>query len=506
MTESRDYKWLPLDEIEQQPMIFSMRENLMKILGIEETGKHKEIIRKDMEASEMNDLRKQRANDLKKALDNDLLTLSDFAKAMKNLSHLVPKRVSVKDKSGNIHQAIRWVNPNTGEAEVVNPKVKEKNKVESSFNLLFDAVTEVINSGMSLSDKVRNLINFGIYDSKMLMLLTGADIYTCKDYLKESEVDETKFVDPEVEALKNKIREEQQLNNTSEEKEQNTLLRDISLDELWENYERNLSKVIRGRHKFAIAYGSGGVGKTYTFEQLAKKFELRRYSKEIQPTKDQYDYVVVKGKISPSQVYAEMYRHRDKLIVFDDCDTFIGNTEVQGFLKGGLDTGEDTEISYLSTNKMYMIPGDNESDVIPSSFSFLGRCITITNLSADQIDQPIKSRALCSNLTMTIDETIEKLGSIKDKIQIYTANKAEIIPVSQESRDIAFEILVENKESLAKDLNTRVYSNAILMINDSLEDGFARERAKSEAKGYFEAVTGSFDLKVRNQEKQNKSK
>jgi len=42
--EARDYKWVPYNEIKEEPMIFNMRSNVMKILGLVNT--HKEIIKK----------------------------------------------------------------------------------------------------------------------------------------------------------------------------------------------------------------------------------------------------------------------------------------------------------------------------------------------------------------------------------------------------------------------------------------------------------------------------
>lgn len=44
--EVRDYKWIPVNEICEEAMVFNMRDNLLKILGIEDQGRNKKIIRK----------------------------------------------------------------------------------------------------------------------------------------------------------------------------------------------------------------------------------------------------------------------------------------------------------------------------------------------------------------------------------------------------------------------------------------------------------------------------
>lgn len=431
-----------------------------------------------------------------KAFDSGIMSKGDFMKAVKNIAHLVPKKVQVRGKDGKVYQAIRWVDPETGKPEKL---IDRKFKVEIADGEIEQKVLDISsNTGLSKADKIRMMINEGIFDSSLLNLFTGGSMSDINYYSKNEAGFNIKEMTVKSNKLKDAIRKEQQDNDTPQEREENKLLRTIPIEELWENYEENLEMVITNQHKFAIAYGTGGVGKTFTFRKLAKALELREYDDEIQPNKDQYDYVVISGKITPTQVYADMYRHRDKLIVFDDCDSFLSTGEVQGFLKAGLDTGEETKISNKTPRKEYMIQGDPESGAIPSTFRFSGRVIAITNLTAKQIDQAVKSRSLCSNLTMTVDETIEKLGIIKDKIELLTADKKEVIEVSQEARDLAFELIKRHKDMLGGDINTRTYSNSVLMIHRGIELGHPKDRIERKILGFYESVTGSFDEMIRN--------
>lgn len=411
-------------------------------------------------------------------------------KSVLDLSKLIAKKVQVQGKGGKIYMATRWVNPETDQ-----PHSHFSSSIVATNDVKQD-VLNVLNSTLSKSDKIRNLIDLGIYDKSLVSTLVGVNYSQAHQIFARAEID-TKQLNDRSESVKDIIRQEQKINDTPEGRANNPLLRTISMDELWENYERNLKKVALGRHKFAIAYGLGGVGKTYTFNQIAKNLQLREYDDEIQPNKDQYDYVLIGGKITPSQVYAEMYRHRDKLIVFDDCDSFLATEQVQGFLKRGLDTGEDTKISNKSSKKIYQVEGDPESGTIPNTFKFTGRVIAISNLTTDQLDQAVLSRALCSNLSMTIDETISKLETIKNRIQILTADKSEVIDVSQKARDFAFEVLKKNKEKLGNNINTRAYSNAILIAHDAFEDGFSEDRVEREIVSFFDSITGHFDKIMR---------
>ena len=503
--ETHDYDWVYIDELIDVEMVFNMKENLQKMLGFGN-------IVQDLNKAEKFDIienEKNMADQTKKLIGLSRLYLEGkiskdtLEKGLKGLGHLVPKRVQVKGKGGKIYQAIRWVSPDTQEPEKI---TQAKNNHAAPTGDLNADIAAVINSSLTGMDKMKNLINLGIYDLPLLNALSGTSYtnYHLKNKmgldvstLQKTESDNTKQV-------KEAIREEQKTMDTPEGREKSQLLRPIEdVDALWRTYEKNLKRVITGRHKFAIAYGTGGVGKTYTFEQLAEKpkseggYELREFSEEIQPSRDQYDYVVVKGRIAVTQVYAEMYRHRDKLIVFDDCDSFLSMPEVQGFLKGGLDTGKKTQISNKSPKKIYNIEGDPDSGTIPNTFNFTGRVIAITNLSAKDIDQAVKSRALVTNLTMTVDETVRKLNDIVDAIKIYEADKATVIPVSQEARDFAFDVLKENKDMLGGDINTRVLSNAILIAQDGIEAGDSPKDIKLEIRQNFEGVTGSFDDIVR---------
>lgn len=454
---------------------------------------------------------------LKKAyLDGDI-SLESFNKAIRNLSHLVPKKVQVKRKDGTTYQAIRWVDPETGKSPKVHEKATTEDKGDITEENVSGYVNDILDSGLSSGEKLRELMNIGIYDKPVLSMLTGVTINYVNAIFKQAGIDSKNSLPKDfknssskgtksgsskdiVEAVKQEIRDVQK-NITPEVREKSPFLREFSVDELWDTYERNLKRVMTGRHKFCLAYGTGGVGKTYTFEKLAEELELREYDEEIQPNNDQYDYVVIKGRISPSQVYAEMYRHRDKLIVFDDCDTFLSTPEVQGFLKAGLDTGKTTKISNKSPKKIYNIEGDPESGVIPNTFNFTGRVIAITNLSSQQIDQAVRSRALASNLTMTVDETIDKLEGILDKIKIYTADKSAVIDVSPKSRRLAFEVLKEFKDKLGGDINTRVLSNAILIADEGIAEGVDERAIRREIRQYFDSVTGEFDKIIRQSKK-----
>jgi hypothetical protein len=445
----------------------------------------------------INEIRKQKIGLITKAFSGGFIDKDTFLKAFRDISHLVPKKVQVRGKDGKMYQSIRWVDPNTNEPVKL---IDRQFKVEVAGGDIEQKVLDIsTNSSISKADKIRMMINEGIYDSPLLSLFSGAPISDINYYSKLDAGIDIKEMSARSEQLKDAVRKEQQNNDTPSAKEENDLLTStLTMDEIWAEYAMNLTRVAKGRHKFAIGYGSGGVGKTFTFEEIAEKLELREYDYEVQPSADQYDYVIIKGRISPIQVYAEMYRHKDKLIVFDDCDSFLATLDVQGFLKGGLDTGKNNKIDNKTGRNAYIIEGDKESGRIPDTFRFKGRVIAITNLSLNDIDGAVVSRAMASNLTMTAQQTVDKMKNIGSSLKVFNADKSEVLDVSDEAKELSINYLEIYKDYLKDKLNMRTFSNLTLKIQDYIDAGMTPENIARHAKHYV--VKDLLDA-VKNEEK-----
>jgi len=109
--EARDYKWIPLDEVKEEEMVFNMRQNIMKILGLVNT--HKEII--------------------KKAILAGLIDINDISKAVGRV-HLVAKKKLIT-RDGKTFLTTVWVNPKTGEEDEDNGYNASIDKVLSDLKL-----------------------------------------------------------------------------------------------------------------------------------------------------------------------------------------------------------------------------------------------------------------------------------------------------------------------------------------------------------------------------------
>lgn len=132
--------------------------------------------------------------------------------------------------------------------------------------------------------------------------------------------------------------------------------------------------------------GTSGVGKSHLVQKTLAEAGME---------KDK-DYYVCKGHSSPLGLYQLLHDHRDDLIVFDDCDSVLRDDLSANLLKAALDS-YDTRVIHWHSNKA-------EQMELESCFEFTGQVIFISNLSANKIDDAIRTRAFCYNLHLSPDE------------------------------------------------------------------------------------------------------
>lgn len=206
---------------------------------------------------------------------------------------------------------------------------------------------------------------------------------------------------------------------------------------------------IKGTRCSLIITGEGGLGKTYTVKQQVAQSGL--VSLDGDP--DISDYKFVKGFTTAKGLYNTLYQWNGKLIIFDDCDEVFKNDIATGILKGALDSYDERLVCWV-TNK--------EGGDIPNEFIFTGRIIFISNLSADRMDQAILSRSSHVDLTMSVNDKIERMSNI--------LHAPHFMPkVSKEVKDEAFEVLMQFADD-CKNLTMRTLIEVIDYAQSGEED------------------------------------
>lgn len=204
---------------------------------------------------------------------------------------------------------------------------------------------------------------------------------------------------------------------------------------------------------------------------LVNERPLRKFNPEVDTDPADYDWVKVTGRTTAAGLYLKLYEHNGKLIVFDDCDSVFDDDAAINTLKGAIDTSGDGQIDWSSSTRLKIGVGEDAIPV-PNSFKFTGRIIFISNIPyhkfmSDKLQPIAGSRCTQVDLTMTMDQTIEKLEQIKDHI-VFTNSKGNVINVTQEQRDDAMQFIKDHKDVLDISLvNGRTLGNLIMIRSKS---------------------------------------
>ena len=316
---------------------------------------------------------------------------------------------------------------------------------------------------------------------------------------------------------------------------------DIPIQARWDSYANNGTMIACGISKSMFAYGSGGVGKTYTLldedEGVFSRLKMRKADLnpalddvseaegplEVQTEdgedshiginpqtgdrflkKDKYDYIVVSGKLSATRMFELMQEHNGKLIVFDDCDSVLKNDDGVNVLKGALDTTGDGTISWegkgsLTTGYAGIRGAQRRTDSkgnpvqkwnLPKTFKFNGQIVFISNYKSKNIPQPLRSRADLIDLTMTRQETIDKVESIMYRSK-FKDSKGNRIEVTKENREKALHFMQKYIRKIeTDDLNMRTFTKIAKQYQ------FAEQTGQDEQTALSNVIATTFPRKI----------
>lgn len=419
-------------------------------------------------------------------------TPDGLIKGKLDTSHLVLKDVTV---NGKVQK--RWVNPNkndaehaqhgseisfshkgkdmkgkvgsitkTGEYAVRGEDGKTYNKHAHQFSSPHE---EKLNEHASGTDtkKLQNFVSNEKSDPK-LKEIAQKELDSRNDNKNDQKTDSKDKSD------KGKKVDEKEIENLDEEADE-----EQDINAKFKTYEKFVRMTAKGLSKSTIAYGGGGVGKTYTAMKQLQSMNNPKTGKPFvffdednhEAGSDDYDAIKITGKATTAGLYKTLYQHNNKLILFDDCDEVLKDPNSINMFKGALDSSGDGTISNISGAA---IKGD-DGKPIPQRYKFAGRAIFISNLSAKQLPQPLKSRSLRVDLSMDADQTIQRIKQIstgKDgkmtNIELEDTD-GEKVKYSHEDMEVAIKFMEKHKNKMS-DINVRTLGSIVKLIHDSKDD------------------------------------
>lgn len=210
--------------------------------------------------------------------------------------------------------------------------------------------------------------------------------------------------------------------------------------------EKLVNMVAAGVQPSAVITGEGGLGKTYT---VTKTLVANGY-RDISDLADievgavvntRKCFTFVKGYSTAKGLYLSLFENNKSIIVADDCDSILKDPVAINILKAALDSNGKRIISWNADMK--------DSDV-PRSFEFTGRIIFISNMSQDKFDQAIRSRSILIDLSMTLDQKIDRMEHISKQEDFMPEYDKSIISdalnllreIKEDAREISLRTLI----------------------------------------------------------------
>ena len=173
-----------------------------------------------------------------------------------------------------------------------------------------------------------------------------------------------------------------------------------------------------------IVNGPNGGGKT----------EVVRHTLDINKTK----YHIINGSMTAPQLYIQMYKHArnaDQILIIDDTDVVLEDTEMCDLLKAAIDTSIKT-VDYAKTNSAAL-----RLEGVPTSFTCNGRIILISNKIMTlqghtrrqaQSIKPVRDRCMYVPAGLTPEWTAVAMNILYKNKMIRCFNESDIDAVHKE--------------------------------------------------------------------------
>lgn len=197
-------------------------------------------------------------------------------------------------------------------------------------------------------------------------------------------------------------------------------------DLVFDDINNYVTMTAKGLLPSLLITGQGTIGKYYNIEK-----ELNEVGKQNET------WVKIKGKVTAEDIYTTLWKNRDKVVVFEDCDGIFKDAESVQLLMDLVDSGEmywkENDKKFVDTTDL----DDNETieqacedwsaenkgkEGIPNHFVFEGQTIIISNLSKTEIikvEPELLNKCTCIDIIIAAQNSMKRLETILSRVKIY---------------------------------------------------------------------------------------
>jgi hypothetical protein len=199
-----------------------------------------------------------------------------------------------------------------------------------------------------------------------------------------------------------------------------------------------VTMVAKGQAPSVVITGEGGLGKSYAVTTALKAAGLRDITETpVDEVSPRNTFRIIKGFSTAKGLYRILFENRNSILVFDDCDSVLFDKDALNLLKGALDSYDKRTITWNTSR----------ADDLPRLFTFTGGVVFISNISMNKIDQALRTRSMCVDLSMSADQKIERMETI--------ATSDSFLPdVDDSAKREALDVIKDNRYD-AKELSLR---------------------------------------------------
>ena len=228
----------------------------------------------------------------------------------------------------------------------------------------------------------------------------------------------------------------------------------------------------RGVVRGLVVSGPPGIGKSFGVEKQLQAANMFRVINGQDPK-----FEIVGGGISAIGLYQKLYQNRspEQVLVFDDCDGVLEDSEMLNLMKSALNSGDKRRICWNKESRVLL------TEDIPNAFDFEGSVLFLSNKDFD------KEIARASRIATHLEAIMSRchyldleIGSMRDKLlrikQIVMDGMLAPYNFTQAQEDDVVAFVFENADYL-REVSLRMVKKVADWVQADPEDWYEAAEA-----------------------------